>query len=150
MNEVTETGQTALHIAVHQGHARIVERLVGFGINLDLQDSDGDTALHIALSRDNAKTLSAETPQLKKVLPFSVQWNPCIRRPQQCPLAGWYNHVYIRIGGNFQRVQFSWLLWPIDYLKLSPLKKCRCTSTCWDDHTHSNRYWNTARLSMKN
>ena len=60
-------GQTALHLAVHQGHARIVERLVGFGINLNLQDSDGDTAVHIALSRDTAKPLSAETPQLKKV-----------------------------------------------------------------------------------
>ena len=60
-------GQTALHLAVHQGHARIVERLVGFGIKLNLQDSDGDTALHIALSRDTAKPLSAETPQLNKV-----------------------------------------------------------------------------------
>ena len=70
MNEVTDTGQTALHIAVHQGHARIVERLVGFGINLNMQDSDGDTALHIALSRDTTDALSAETPQLKKVLPF--------------------------------------------------------------------------------
>ena len=64
---VTNVGQTALHLAVHQGHTRIVERLVGFGINLNIPDSDGDTALHIALSRDNAKTLSAETPQLKKV-----------------------------------------------------------------------------------
>ena len=82
MNEVTDTGQTALHIAVHQGHARIVERLVGFGINLNVQDSDGDTALHIALSRDTADILSAETPQLIKVLPFSIQWNPCIRTPQ--------------------------------------------------------------------
>ena len=50
MNEVTETGQTALHLAVHQGHARTVERLVGFGIDLNMQDSDGDTALHIALA----------------------------------------------------------------------------------------------------
>ena len=67
MNEVTETGQTALHIAIHQGHARIVERLIGFGIDLNMQDSDGDTALHIALARDTTDTLSAETPQLKKV-----------------------------------------------------------------------------------
>lgn len=73
MNEVTETGQTALHIAVHQGHVRVVERLVGFGIDLNIQDGDGDTALHIALSRDSVDILSAETPQLKKVvLPFSI------------------------------------------------------------------------------
>ena len=76
MNEVTDTGQTALHIAVHQGHARIVERLVGFGINLNLQDTDGDTALHIALSRDTADILSAETPQLIKVLPFQYSGTP--------------------------------------------------------------------------
>ena len=44
-----------------------MERLVGFGIDLNIQDSDGDTALHIALARDTADTLSAETPQLKKV-----------------------------------------------------------------------------------
>ena len=59
--------QSALHLAVHQGHARIVERLVGFGIDLNLQDSTGDTALHIALSKTSADMLSAETPQLKKV-----------------------------------------------------------------------------------
>ena len=76
MNEVTDTGQTALHIAVHQGYARIVERLVGFGINLNLQDTDGDTALHIALSRDTADILSAETPQLIKVLPFQYSGTP--------------------------------------------------------------------------
>ena len=68
MNGVTDTAQTALHLAVHQGHARIVERLVGFGIDLNLQDSDGDTALHIAVLRETADTLSTETPQLKKVL----------------------------------------------------------------------------------
>ena len=44
-----------------------MERLVGFGIDLNLQDSDGDTALHIVLSKDTTKTLTAETPQLKKV-----------------------------------------------------------------------------------
>jgi E3 ubiquitin-protein ligase mind-bomb len=59
--------QTALHIAVHQGHTRIVERLVGFGINLNVQDATGDTALHTALSKTSVDMLSAETPQLKKV-----------------------------------------------------------------------------------
>ena len=44
-----------------------MERLVGFGIDLNLQDSNGDTALHIALSRETADVLSSETPQLKKV-----------------------------------------------------------------------------------
>ena len=91
MNEVTDTGQTALHIAVHQGHARIVERLVGFGIDLNLQDSDGDTALHIALSRDATETLSAETPQLNKVLRL---------------LSILPHHFRYHIVENFQGVQF--------------------------------------------
>ena len=62
-------GQTALHMAVHQGHASIVERLVGFGINLDCTDLNGDTALHIALLRETMDklSLSADTPQMKKV-----------------------------------------------------------------------------------
>ena len=44
-----------------------MERLVGYGIDLNLQDNNGDTALHAALARQSADTLSAETPQLKKV-----------------------------------------------------------------------------------
>ena len=44
-----------------------MERLVGFGIDLDIKDSDGDTALHVALSRRSVDALSTETPQLKKV-----------------------------------------------------------------------------------
>ena len=60
-------GQTALHFAVHQGHSRITERLVGFGANLDAQDSDGDTPLHVTLVRETVDPLSADTPQLKKV-----------------------------------------------------------------------------------
>ena len=60
-------GQTALHISVHQGHARIVERLVGYGIDLNLKDVNGDTALHTALSTQMIVVLSPETPQLKKV-----------------------------------------------------------------------------------
>ena len=59
--------ETALHLAVHQGNTRIVERLVGYGIDLNAQDSDGDTALHIALIRDSVDSLSSDTPQLRKV-----------------------------------------------------------------------------------
>jgi ankyrin repeat protein len=67
IDAVTHAGMTALHIAVHQGHSRIVERLVGFGANLNAQDSDGDTPLHLTLLREAVDTLSADTPQLKKV-----------------------------------------------------------------------------------
>ena len=85
---MTNTGHSALHLAVDQGYTRIVERLVGFGIDLDLQDSDGDTALHIALSKPSADVLSAETPQLKKVYNscFLIAWTPPPPHPPLPPL----------------------------------------------------------------
>ena len=58
---------TALHAAVHTGHSRIVERLVGFGSNLNMQDHDGDTPLHLIMAQETADPLTVETPQLKKV-----------------------------------------------------------------------------------
>ena len=63
----TREKQTPLHLAVHQGHLGVVERLVGYGANLNVQDSNGDTPLHIALVRDNEDVISSNTPQLKKV-----------------------------------------------------------------------------------
>ena len=107
MNEVTETGQTALHIAVHQGHARIVERLVGFGIDLNMQDSDGDTALHITLARDTADTLSAETPQLKKVCTALFNTVESLCKDTQIPPLIW--KVYC-IAVNFSIGPYSLLI----------------------------------------
>ena len=70
LNAKTNMNQTALHLAVHQGSTKIVERLVGYGADLNVPDSDGDTLLHIALAKDTVDTLSADTPQLKKVCTY--------------------------------------------------------------------------------
>ena len=67
INAKTNQGQTALHLAVHQGHARIIERLVGFGVDMNVPDGDGDTALHMAVLKETVENLTQETPQLKKV-----------------------------------------------------------------------------------
>lgn len=67
MNAVTNGAQTALHLATHQGHLRIIERLVGFGVDMNMIDADEDTALHMAVLKDSADALSTDTPQLKKV-----------------------------------------------------------------------------------
>ena len=67
MNARTNDNQTALHLAVHQGHCKIVERLVGYGVELNVQDENGDTPLHFALARESVESLSPDTPQLKKV-----------------------------------------------------------------------------------
>ena len=67
MNATTIGMQTALHLAVHQGHSRIVERLVGFGVDMNVPDSDGNIALHLAVVKDSVDAFSTDTPQLKKV-----------------------------------------------------------------------------------
>lgn len=40
------SGKTALQVACHQGHMEIVVMLISAGANLEVQDDDGDTALH--------------------------------------------------------------------------------------------------------
>ena len=40
------SGKTALQVASHQGHVEIVKILMSVGAGLELQDEDGDTALH--------------------------------------------------------------------------------------------------------
>ena len=67
LNACTNEGQTALHLAVYESYYRIVERLIGYGVDLNTQDENGDTPLHIAISRASMKTVPADTPQLKKV-----------------------------------------------------------------------------------
>lgn len=40
------SGKTALQVACHQGHKDIVSLLLSADASLELQDEDGDTALH--------------------------------------------------------------------------------------------------------
>ncbi len=49
--------QTALHLAVERQHTQIVRLLVRHGCRLDVQDKDGDTALHEALRHHTLKQL---------------------------------------------------------------------------------------------
>ena len=43
------SGKSALQVASHQGHLEVVKALVINKANLELQDQDGDTALHYAI-----------------------------------------------------------------------------------------------------
>ncbi|XP_054464817.1 E3 ubiquitin-protein ligase MIB2 isoform X2 [Anoplopoma fimbria] len=43
--------QTPLQLAVTQGHADLVQMLVSEGADVNMEDEDGDTAMHVALSR---------------------------------------------------------------------------------------------------
>lgn len=44
--DMKSSGKTALQVASHQGHKEIVQILLTAGANLELQDEDGDSALH--------------------------------------------------------------------------------------------------------
>ena len=49
---------------------KMVERLVGFGANLNKTTDDGNTALHITLGRNNMAPPTDETPKIKAVRVF--------------------------------------------------------------------------------
>lgn len=50
LNSRNKRRQTALHIAINKGFTRVISLLVELGCNLNVQDSEGDTPLHDALS----------------------------------------------------------------------------------------------------
>lgn len=58
---------TALHIAAHEGHASMIELLVGYGADLNAAIEDGNTALHLIVVKKNVKPLDSTTPYLLQV-----------------------------------------------------------------------------------
>ena len=69
IDAITGGVHTALHLATDEGNADIVELLVGHGIDLDVIDERGMTALHIVVNKmDFLHTIiDDKTPELKKV-----------------------------------------------------------------------------------
>lgn len=65
--------QTPLLLAVSQGQCGIVELLIGMGANLDAQDEDGDTALHLALLKRQALQMPADTGEAPATALISSQ-----------------------------------------------------------------------------
>ncbi|XP_048872531.1 E3 ubiquitin-protein ligase MIB2 isoform X3 [Brienomyrus brachyistius] len=53
--------QTPLQLAVTQGHGDVVQLLVAEGADVNVEDEDGDTAMHVALSRQQLATAAAST-----------------------------------------------------------------------------------------
>uniref|UniRef100_A0A3P9IJF0 E3 ubiquitin-protein ligase MIB2 n=2 Tax=Oryzias latipes TaxID=8090 RepID=A0A3P9IJF0_ORYLA len=51
INVRNNRNQTALQLAVTQGHTELVQLLVDEGADVNMEDEDGDTAMHVALLR---------------------------------------------------------------------------------------------------
>ena len=62
-----DSNLTALHLAVHEGHTKMVERLVGYGADLNCTTEEGNTPLHLALGRNTMLPPSHLTPEIMKV-----------------------------------------------------------------------------------
>ncbi|XP_074831656.1 E3 ubiquitin-protein ligase MIB2 isoform X2 [Carettochelys insculpta] len=58
--------QTPLHLAVAQGHTDLVQLLVHEGSDVNAEDEDGDTAMHIVLERQQLMSLIAEEQEVGK------------------------------------------------------------------------------------
>uniref|UniRef100_A0A670YWR6 E3 ubiquitin-protein ligase MIB2 n=1 Tax=Pseudonaja textilis TaxID=8673 RepID=A0A670YWR6_PSETE len=52
--------QTPLHLAVTQGHVEMVQLLVSEGADVNSEDEDGDTAMHIILEREHLVSILVE------------------------------------------------------------------------------------------
>ncbi|KAJ3589705.1 hypothetical protein NHX12_010548, partial [Muraenolepis orangiensis] len=54
--------QTALQLAVTQGHRGLLQLLVAEGADVNMEDEDGDTAMHVALSRPQLANTALTPP----------------------------------------------------------------------------------------
>uniref|UniRef100_A0A8D0GVB4 RING-type E3 ubiquitin transferase n=1 Tax=Sphenodon punctatus TaxID=8508 RepID=A0A8D0GVB4_SPHPU len=60
VNLKNNRNQTPLHLAVTQGHMELVQLLVSEGCDVNAEDEDGDTAMHIVLERQQLMSIMAE------------------------------------------------------------------------------------------
>ena len=57
INFKTNKGQTALMLATERTHTTVIELLVEHGSDINAEDEDGDTALHMALMAQSVSAL---------------------------------------------------------------------------------------------
>ena len=67
MNAQSFHGLTPLFLAAEKGCSRIIERLVGYGVDLDTCNKDDVTVLHNVIIKKKMEYLTEFAPKLKEV-----------------------------------------------------------------------------------
>ena len=67
MNAQSLHGLTPLLVAAEKGKSRIIERLVGYGVNLNTCNKDDVTVLHNVIIKKEMEYFTEFAPKLKEV-----------------------------------------------------------------------------------
>lgn len=67
INARTKKRQTAVHVATEEGHVAVIEKLVGYGADLNAAAYDGGTPLRSAVTTCNMSSPDDASPQIKRV-----------------------------------------------------------------------------------
>ncbi|XP_061456811.1 E3 ubiquitin-protein ligase MIB2 [Rhineura floridana] len=71
VNLKNNRNQTPLHLAVTQGHMEMVRLLVSEGCDVNAEDEDGDTAMHVVLERQHLMSVTAKGQEVGEESLFS-------------------------------------------------------------------------------
>ena len=78
LNVEDSAGLTPLHLAVLEGHPVIIERLVGYGADLNSATSEGNTALHLTFKLKNMAAPSHLSPHILEVHTYRELKTVCV------------------------------------------------------------------------
>lgn len=67
INVRNDQRRTPLHTAVIEGYPRVIEKLVGYGAELNAVEDEGNTPLHITLIKKAMKPINDDTSVMNKV-----------------------------------------------------------------------------------
>ena len=73
---------TPLHLAAQRGYSRIIEALIGYGVDLNATAGDGQTPLHLILTLKSMQQPNQDTPEFAKARMICIN-------VQRATISGW-------------------------------------------------------------